>query len=854
MEVLNRITLFTRVLKLVLILSLLIPFSTAIGQEADDEGEFLLEEIVVTAEFREKALQETPLAITAYSADTMEMRNQVTIDQLTMQAPNVSLRPGNAGYGSALTSFIRGVGQVDFNPSVEEGVGIYVDDVYYATITGNILDLLDLERVEVLRGPQGTLAGRNALGGAIKLFSRKPEGRGEGFFSTTFGKFDRLDIRGAADFAITDNLFMRIAGTSKSRDGYVTRYDYKCMHPDSALPTLATNSSCELGTEGGESVTAGRLSLRWMPNDNLEVNFSTNIVNDKSEATPSVLISAMDNGTSAFPWYTPNIPGVDPPNNPSWDPNGNSGVSIPVFYDANSNGVYDAGIDVPHDNRFATPGTYYNYSTYVDTGYYTPDVLFMGSHPGEDFYNYKPVVIPPINHMQSRDYTLNIDYEINENIAIKSITSYRTYTNIFGHDVDGSPLTIQLLQERMRHRQFTQELRLNAALFDGFADTTLGVFYLDKETNEDARVDLPYTGLDFLHGPDITPSTSKAVYGQASLHLTEQMDLTVGARYTEDEKSYTWHRHNPDGTAVEGPPSTYFFWEYGNVANAGVFGLDGTSTSYDSDSFDYRIALDYDISDKVMVYGQIATGYRMGGNNARPFFPSQAEGYYFNPEELINYEVGIKSTIADQLRLNASVFYNDYTDIQLFVTMCDWAPPGQQEPCGAQRNVGDAEVKGLEVEGIWRPTKAFSADFAFSYLDYEYTKIVDAENVAVDPDGMALYTPEMKWNVGAQYRWFLATAGDVTFRADIAWQDEMQTNGNYISGETIIDDYFMVNARMTWRSEDLNWQASVEVNNVFDEYYYRTVFGLVDDAGINNGQPGRPAEWAVTIKRIWYFD
>ncbi len=856
MKALNRIRLFKNILLILPILGLIFNCGAAFGQEekkASSEEDFTLEEIVVTAEFREKSLQDSPLAITAYSSDKLEMKNQITIDQITMQAPNVSLRPGNAGYGSALTAFVRGVGQVDFNPSVEEGVGVYVDDVYYATITGNILDLLDLERVEVLRGPQGTLAGRNALGGAIKLFSRKPEGKDEGFFSLTGGSYDRLDVRGAADFAITDNLFMRIAGVSKSRDGYVTRYDYKCTHPESALPTLIQGASCVLGTEGGQSVTAGRLSLRWIPNDNLEINFSTNMVNDKSESQPSILISAMDNGGSNFPWYSPNGPVSPPfasavPNNPRFNPT--SGVTIPVFYDANRNGVYDAGIDVPHDNRFATPGKYYNYSTYIDTGLTTPDPLFQGSHPGEDLYNYKPVVIPPVNHLESRDYTLSIDYEINENVSIKSITSYREYTNIFGHDVDGSPLTIQLLQERMVHEQWTQELRLNSTLFDEFADTTLGIFYLDKETNEDARVDLAYAGLDFLHGPDITPSTSKAVYGQASLHLTDRMDLTLGARYTKDKKSYTWHRHNPDGTLPEAQ-TTFWFWEYGNPANSGVSGLDGTSTSYSSDSFDYRIALDYDITEKVMVYGQVATGYRMGGNNARPFFRSQAEGYYFNPEELTNYEVGIKSTLFDQLRLNASAFYNEYSDIQLFVTLCDWAPPGQQEPCGAQRNVGDAEVKGIEIEGMWNPTRSLSTDFSFAYIDYKYTKLDPTADV--DPNGRALYTPEFKWNVGAQYRWFLGKWGDLTYRADIAWQDDMQTNPNNFPGTTI-DDYYLVNTRLTWRSEDLKWQASLENNNVFDKYYYQTIFGLVDDAGINNAQPGRPAEWAFTIKRTWYID
>lgn len=309
MKTQNRFIFTSSIPTLFLIICSMLMSSAVIAEEkaaADDE--FLLEEIVVTAEFREKAIQDTPLSITAVSADTLEMRNQVSLDQIAMQAPNVTLKPNNASLGSSLVAFIRGVGQTDFNPSVEPGVGIYVDDVYYATITGNILDLLDLERVEILRGPQGTLAGRNAIGGAIKLFSKKPEGRGEGFLSTTFGKFDRLDIRGAGDFSITDNLFMRISGVSRSRDGYVTRLDYACANDllapgnPGGLPSYTSlGGNCEIGKEGGQSMTAGRLALRWVPNDNFEVNFSTNIVNDKSESQPTVLIDAVDNSGSMVP-------------------------------------------------------------------------------------------------------------------------------------------------------------------------------------------------------------------------------------------------------------------------------------------------------------------------------------------------------------------------------------------------------------------------------------------------------------------------------------------------------------------------------------------------------------------------
>src|SRR5688572_21775274 len=180
--------------------------TTAWSQETTTEEDTggRLEEVTITAEFRSTNLQETPIAITAVNAEMLEQRSQTSIYELTAQAPNVQLAPQGQANGSGIIAFIRGVGQTDFNFALEPGVGIYIDDVYYPTLTGSLVDLLDLERVEVLRGPQGTLAGRNSIGGAIKLFSQKPKGDGTGSLSLTYGRFSRVDVRGVADFSLIE--------------------------------------------------------------------------------------------------------------------------------------------------------------------------------------------------------------------------------------------------------------------------------------------------------------------------------------------------------------------------------------------------------------------------------------------------------------------------------------------------------------------------------------------------------------------------------------------------------------------------------------------------------------------------
>jgi iron complex outermembrane recepter protein len=814
-----------------------------------------LEEIIVTAEFRKANVQDTPIAITAVNAEMLESRNQTNLAQITAQTPNVSLRPAGSSFGSAMVAFIRGIGQTDFNPSVEPGVGIYVDDVYYSTITGNLLDLLDLDRVEVLRGPQGTLAGRNAIGGAIKLFTRKPGEKNESAsVSLTKGAFNRTELKGAAGFTLVeDKLYARVAGVAKAVDGYVTRLDYACANRSprfgtpGGVPTYTQSFGCELGTEGGQSYTSGRLGLRWEATDKFSLDFAASIVNDNSESQPGVLIAASSHAGSNFPWLSPNGPVTPPfaspvPNNPLFDPT--AGGTVPVYFDNNHNGVYNAGIDVPYDNRFATGGTYHNYATYIDDGKSTPSPLFQGGTPNADSSVYKPYVMTPVNTLHSWDASVNLNWQISDKVSLLSVTSYRTYKNSFVDDTDGSPLSVQQLLQVLNHTQKTQEFRVGVSLKK--VDLTFGTFYLDQQTAEDSRVDLPYVGFDFIHGPDTVPSTNKAWYAHVALHLTEKTDLSLGLRHSEDSKSYTFHRHNPDGTAISAC-TTFWFWEAGNPVNCGVAGLDGLSVAYSSSHTDYRVALSHDLGKSTMLYGQISTGYKAGGNNARPFFPSQL--YAFKPETIDSFEVGVKATLGGKVRLNAAIFSNNYSDIQLPTTVCTWAPLGQQTPCASQNNVGDADVSGIEFEAEWHAGDHFELDASYSTLSFDYSRIGVGLS-AVTKGMIAPYTPETKASVGLQYEFSLRNKGTVTPRIDASYTDQVYAQA-VNAATNLIPAYTLVNARVTWHAPNNPWQFAVEGTNLTNEYYYVTLFDLMSAAGYIHGQPSRPREWAMTFKRTF---
>ena len=256
--------------------------TSALAQDAAADGKDAGNEIIVTAQFREQSLQDTPLAITAVNAAMLEARGQTNVQQIGRQAPNVTLAPASASWGPSLTATIRGVGQYNFHPALEPGVGIFVDDVYYATLTGSMFDLVDVERVEVLRGPQGTLTGRNSIGGAIRVVSQQPTGDGSGYVQATVGEDKQFAGKASADFKLTDKLFSRVSFAANKRDGYVERLDYGCANPGSGVPPQRpAGNDCQLGEKmGGEGSVAGRIMLRYVPSDTLDILLSGDVTHE----------------------------------------------------------------------------------------------------------------------------------------------------------------------------------------------------------------------------------------------------------------------------------------------------------------------------------------------------------------------------------------------------------------------------------------------------------------------------------------------------------------------------------------------------------------------------------------------
>ncbi len=452
-----------------------------------------LTEVVVTAQFRRENVQDTPIAVTAVTAEMLEQRGQTSIVNLADQAPNVTLKSEAGAWGPSLAASIRGVGQFDPSPALEPGVGIYVDDVYYPTISGSVLDLLDLDRVEVLRGPQGTLAGKNSIGGAIKLYSKQPGGEG-GYFEADYGSRNLVAARGAADFALAPGtLFLRISGATRHQDGYVKREDYACTHPGSGLPTFATGDGCLLGTEGGAGYTGVRASLRWLPSEKFEMSLIADYTEDDAPGGPITLAYA--NST-----------------NPDFAVNG-----------------------VPYDSRFIPTNPYVSYATFHIAG--TP----VGGVPTS------PFAAADRNLVKGWGVSDQFHWQLSDTLALTSITAWRGGQSQWSADNDVSPLSLGLGTDNLKHNHFSQELRLNGSIGKPI-DYTIGAFYMKEDSVYAARADDLFIAAiyDFYTDDPIDAST-RAAFAHAVWHVSDRLNVSAGVRDTKEVKDYTYSRLSPDG-------------------------------------------------------------------------------------------------------------------------------------------------------------------------------------------------------------------------------------------------------------------------------------------------------------------
>jgi iron complex outermembrane recepter protein len=770
-----------------------------------------LEEIVVSARFREENLQQTPLAITAFSGENLEARNLTDVTMIDTFAPNTIIQPLGAGWGSTAAAFIRGIGLGDNSLSFEPGVPIYIDDVYHGRPQGAVLDLLDLERVEILRGPQGTLFGKNAIGGTIRLVSRRPEGDDTGHAEVKLGTFDRLDVRGSYDISLVpDKLMARFSGSSKQADGYFKILDYACVNGPGSLggggtgilpgavhttfgiplplpPTAPINLQSQLGPQdvrsedgcvvdhlGGENVATGRAAFRWLPSDAVEVNFTFDIT-QMDQQGPS------DKYTFLNPAFNFNQQFSD-------------NVTEPVF-------------NLPYDTRFITNDPY--------TGYHR-----FGSDPlfNRDVQN--------VNQMEHWGTSMTVEWNVSDNVQFKSVTSVREFENTFGRDSDGTPLPVDHTWDTSIHDQTTQEFQFTGLAADGRLDWATGLFIYDADdSNQGWNFLYPFI-LSTNNHKDVQTIESQAVFFHATYDINDVLSLTAGVRYTDDQKDVNVFRQD---------------------FRTGAVIIPNTRVSVDAQETSPKIGLDWKLRDNLMVYGQWATGFRGGGFGPRPSNPLQVAA--FDVEEVETLEGGIKTELNDgRLRLNGAVFFSEATNQQ----------QGTQEfdASGAiwfrTVNTGKSEYQGIELEILSNPVEQFQLEASVGYIDYDRVDPGRSGLCRFLPNGdkcTAPRTPEWTAAVGATYGWNLLNGSSLTLRGDAVYQSKMFFGTDPING--FQGAHTLVDARLTWESGDSGWSMALFGTNLTDEVYFNGKLSLVTVLGREQGNVAPPRQFGLALKRTF---
>ncbi len=810
-----------------------------------DEDAAATGDIVVTAQFREQNLQDTPIAITAVNAAMLEARGQTDITQVAAQAPNVSLRPQPQNGGTGLIAFIRGVGQTDFNYALDPGVGVYIDDVYIPTLSSSLLELIDLERIEILRGPQGTLAGKNSIGGAIKLFSARPTGDNSGSVQVGYGSYNALNIRAMFNIKVSDTLALRFSGLSRSSDGYVAMLDYGLTHPNSNVPAnnARGRGNADYASMGGQNITAIRGALKWEPSDRLAINLSGDYTRENSEAIPTVLIAA---GATVAPGVAFNPASVG--NSASFNPL--TGVSTPWLVGKN-------GQQVNLSCAFVAAGPYSCDTGGNLQGY---DPRFVSYSNFADAINptaqapFKPYFALPVTKFTGWGVHGSVSFDLSDNFNLLYIGSYRSYNSKFGQDQDASPIPVSQLDNELDHYAFSSEVRLNFKGGDGLFEGTVGAFYLKQRGTYTARVDLNYVSpvIDFIHGPDATPSTTKAVFGTVTFHPVEAMSITGGIRYTKDQKDYTYFRSNPDGSLPNGFRCFVLSAAPFNEPNCLLAGIYNVTGTFKGNRTDWRVVADYRFSPSFLAYASASTGFKGGGVNPRPFVSDQA--LPFKPETLTTYEIGFKADLLDRrIRLNGAAFFNKYSNITLGKLVCPES--SLPSPCLRPANIGSADVKGFELEATIRPAAGFTIDGSFSYLDFKYTSpsvgtpafLVGS---AIPAGAITPYTPKTSYAIGAQYDYEMGP-GTASVRFDGAYQGSVFTTSEN-SPFSRIPGRFIGNGQLSFTTTDRDWKITLEVKNLFDKYYFLSVSdATINSLGIVSGVPAQPRTWSVSVKRTF---
>jgi len=749
-------------------------FATGMPAIAQEGGTgFSIEEVVVTARRREESLQDTPIAVTAVQGDLLEEIGATDITAIANIAPNVSFSTTGTVSGSTSSAvvYIRGVGQNDYVPVVDPGVGIYVDDVYMGRTVGSVLDLMDVKSVEAIRGPQGTLFGRNSVGGAISITTNDPSGETGGKIRAIGGDQGRAEFFGTLDVAFSDTVSGIFNFMSRDRNGTVDR--------------INVDGGEKLGNENS---IGGRAKINIDATEKLTLQIAGDYVREREESAPEVNIFFNDTFT---------LPGAH---------NGFNGFAAFAPF-ANSEGC------VPGD-------------TTVGTNCYNNSLQEGPFATGETSLSQ--------NDIDTWGVSLVATYDINENLTAKAIVAHRDLDAAFARQVDGSPFNIFENRDTYLADQTSFDFRLNGS-YGNVEWVVGAFYFEEEADNQLDFTGVLEGTLYPVHFGGTVDNSNYAFYGEGTWDATDRLHLSAGIRYTDEDKNATPNAFGYPGCAellgnISEPSadcdSTLAPVDLDRrTINTDQFLIDPVENSISFDQVTWRVVAAYDFGDATSVYASVSTGFKAGGFEWRvtdtnfandPQFADAdlcGEGNEclpsFDPEEVTTYEIGLKTSFSEILTVNAAIFYSDYEDLIIASN-----PPGSIATF--QTNAGQASIQGLEVEAIWVPTPNTLVNFGIGLLDAEYDSLNPGSSVDLDDE--FVFTPDTSVTLGISHIFPLRSGAAITARIDGTHKSSQEFEA--ANTEFTRDNGFVAfDTSIKYGSANENWSLTIGALNVTDELY-----------------------------------
>ncbi|MBX3560367.1 MAG: TonB-dependent receptor [Sphingomonas sp.] len=692
--------------------------SAAAAENGDDGA------IIVTARRRAESILDVPLSITAYSGEELEARGALDITDIAATTPNVTLEVSR-GTNSTLSAFIRGVGQQDPVAGFESGVGLYLDDVYLNRPQAAVLDIYDVERIEVLRGPQGTLYGRNTIGGAVKYVTRRLPRDAELRVRATVGTYEQADLIVSGSAPVGTGV-LRVGGSVArlSRGGFGEN-----------LTTGEDNYN--------RDIWAGRVSAEVNNEDNIFFRLSADYTRDNSNARGGHRL----------------IPG-----------------------------------------------------------------LVSGTPVLSDVYDSRGALADPDQYVEAWGVALTGEVNLSERVTLRSITSWRRDESGTPIDFDALPAVDVDVPAIYENRQVSQELQLlyNAGGFNGL----LGAYYLDANANTVFDVRLP-GGVTALTFGDVDTETW-ALFGDFSYDLTEQFSVSVGGRYTWDQRTSDILRQ----VYLGGGGSPFF----GGTGIPIVLQSDFTGTATFKE-FTPRASVSFRPNRDHTIYASYSRGFKGGGFDPRGVSTacrnptggacnSQElfEFMSFDPETVTSYELGWRAALLDRrLRFSLALFQANYADVQIPGSV-GTVLNGQQTFIGVTTNAARARFRGVEFEGNALLARSFGTDgdslnfsWSLGYLDAEYREFIDARGIDVADRRAIQNTPE--WTLSGTLNYGTPVAdGMLNFITTLSYRSASQQFELSIP-ELDQGGFALWDANLVWRSDDDRWSIGLHGRNLTNKRY-----------------------------------